>query len=178
VTANIPDPDVNTVEQLRARLRKAGESYMADQFEQKKMSLASEQMALRLDQAVPEQLVEAMAHSMLDELRQQMESQDQTMEDFMKSQHLTEEQLHEDALKQAADMLRQGFALDAVFRHEGLVLDDDDKREALHAIAPGQEDEAEESLNEAGYFFTVEETAQRLKAGKHILSQADVTVNE
>lgn len=178
VKENIPDEDCNTVAQLRERMRKAGEAYMADQLEQKKMSLAAEQMALRLDQAVPDELVDAMAHSMLDELRQQVESQKHTMEEFLQEQHMTEEQLHDEVSTQARDMLRQGFALDAIFRHEGLELAEEDLMEALHAIAPGQEEEARASLDEAGYTFTVEETAQRLKAGKHILAQANVTVNE
>lgn len=176
VAANIPDDNCNTVEQLREGLRQAGNLYKSNTFEETKTNAATSEMAKRLVGTIPADIIESMRDEMMEELAARMEAEGMTMESMAASRGLTEEALRLDAEREAEVILREGFALDAVFRQAGLDIDDADMQAAFHAIAPGQEDEAEQQLRASGYLFTVEETAQRIKAGKYILDHATVNV--
>jgi len=178
VKENVPDPAIDTVAELRVRMRRAGEEYKAEQFEQYKMSMTTAEAAKRLSGEIPADMVAAMKRSMMEELQGRLQSQGMTVAQLLEQQGMTEDQLEYDAERNAVEMLRQSFALDAVYRHDGLEIGDEDVMAALSAIAPGQEKEAEASMRESGYLFTVEETARRMKAGKHILEQAKVKVSE
>lgn len=176
VAKNISDDKCNTVEELRTHMREAGFRYKASQFEQDKLNMAVDEMAKRLEAEVPQDILEAMADSMMKELSQQMAQQQKTLQQMAEEEGITLDQLRDQIKDQAKEMLRQGFTLDAYFRHAGMAIDEHDIQRAIHAIAPGQEEEALESMKDSGYMFTVEETAQRLKAGIDILDKADITV--
>ena len=176
VAANVPDDTVNTVEQMRAAIRKSGEQQKAADFENYKLSVAAAKIADRLERDVPSDVIEAMAQSMMNELHAQAASQGIAVDELLDAHGMTEEAMAQNAHAEAAGMLRQGIALDAVYRHEGLSVEEQDRKAALHAIAPGEEDEAEEQLAASGYLFTIEETAQRIRAGRYILEHAKVTV--
>lgn len=178
VRKNVPDPDCNTVAELRERLVIAGQQHKSQQFTQYKMSLASSKMMERLDLQIPDDMLDAMVQGMIDDLRGQLESSGKTFEGFLKARNLTEDALRADARAQSDAMLRQAVTLDAVFRHEHLEATEEDRKAALSAIAPGNEQAAYEQMKETGYLFTIEESAQRLKAGAYILAQAHVKVNE
>ena len=176
VKSNINDPKVTTLAQLRDALRESGIAYKNSRFEEEKLDKAAEGMAARLSGDVPDDMVTGMRDSMIDELGARLDADGMTIDSLLKQRGMTIEELRADAEAQARTMLRQGFALDAVFRHENLSIDDSDIADALHAIAPGDEEAARKSMVESGYMFTVEETAERMKAGQWILDHANVTV--
>lgn len=176
VRDNIPDPQIDTVEGMREALRKAGEQYKLAEFEQYKVAVGAAELAKRLTTAVPSDIIDAMANSMISELRAQATAQGTTIAAVCEERGMDEAEMKREARDEAASMLQQGLALDAVFRHEGLAIDEQDRAAALHAIAPGSEEEAEAQLNASGYAFTIEETAQRLRAGRFILEHARVTI--
>ena len=176
VRDNIPDPQVNTVQGMREALRKAGEQYKLAEFEQYKVAVGAAELAKRLTSAVPADIINAMADSMISELRAQAVAQGTTISAVCEERGMDEDAMRREALDEATSMLQQGLALDAVFRHECLSIDEQDRAAALRAIAPGSEEEAEEQLCASGYAFTIEETAQRLRAGRFILEHARVTI--
>lgn len=176
VAEHIPDTEVNTVEQMRAAIRQSGEQQKSANFESYKLSVAAAQMSTRLVEDVPGDIIEAMASSMMSELAGQAANQGISVDEMLFQHGMTEKIMAERAREEAEGMLRQGLALDAVFRHEGLSVEEQDRKAALHAIAPGAEEEAAEQLAESGYSFTIEETAQRLRAGRYILEHAEVVV--
>lgn len=145
-----------------------------DVTEDYKLSLAAACMSERLAQEVPADVIDAMADSMMAELRDQAAGQGVSVDDMLAEHDMTKTDMEQRAHEEAEGMLRQGLALDAVFRHERLVVEDQDRAAALHAIAPGAEDEAAEHLEESGYAFTIEQTAQRIRAGRYILEHAKV----
>ena len=176
VALNFPDPEINTVARMREAVRKQGEQFKSAEFEQYKLSVASAEMAKRLVGEVPADIVKAMAASMIDELRAQAQAQGTSIEDVCEARGMTEDAMLDEARDEARQMLQQGLALDALYRHEKLSIDEADRAAALHAIAPGSEEAAEAQLNASGYAFTIEETAQRMRAGRYILEHAHVTV--
>lgn len=176
VAKHIPDDAINTVEQMRSAIRKAGEQQKSADFENYKLSVAAAEMAQRLEEEIPADVIEAMSDSMMGELRAQAANQGVTVDDLLSEHGMTEDDMVKRAREEAEGMLRQGLALDAVFRHENLSIEDQDRTAALHAIAPGAEEDAAKQLEESGYAFTIEETASRLRAGRWILEHAEVTV--
>lgn len=177
VEKNVPDPDCNTVSQLRDRLIIAAQQHRNQEFTQYKMSLASAKMMERLDAEIPDDMLDAMARNMVAELRGELERQGRTLDAFLQARNLDEDGLFANAREQSNAMLRQAVTLDAVFRHEHLEVTEKDRKAALSAIAPGNEEAARAQMEETGYLFTIEESAQRLKAGSYILACADVKVN-
>ena len=62
------------------------------------------------------------------------------------------------------------------FRHEGLELEVDDLKHALTAMAPGQEEEVFDQLQNAGRAFLLKEGASRMKAANWAMDNAKITV--
>ena len=176
VAKHIPDPEVNTVERMRETVRKTGEQYKSAEFEQYKLSVAAHELSKRLVDSVPTDIIVAMAESMINELRAQASAQGSSLAEVCQQRGMDEDAMMQEARDEAQAMLMQGLTLDAIYRHEGLSIDDADRAAALHSIAPGSEDAAEAQLRASGYAFTIEETAQRLRAGRYILEHAHVTV--
>lgn len=164
----------NSVADLRAHLRAAGEKYKADAFAQQVQEQALDDLAQRIVDPVPEETVEAVADSMMGELANQIAQQGLTLQEFVVQRKVTLDQMRDDARARARSMLVQGAVLDEVFRHEGLALQDGDIDAALAAIAPGVESKARESLERNGFMFTVEETARRMRAMSAIMEHVDV----
>ncbi len=178
VKENIPDDACNTVAELRDRLREAGERYMNDQLEQDKMNQAVMAMTRNFTAQIPDDIVASTKHDFIESFKAQLAAQGKKLEDVLEQEGATEDQFEYDMETQARSMLTQGFTLDAVFRHAGLEVDDDDMKEAIRSMAGDNAEEAERQLRETGRLFAVTEAAERLKAGKHILDQAKITVTE
>ena len=80
-------------------------------------------------------------------------------------------------MMQIREVLVQGFALDAVFRHENLSLNDDDILAACSAMNPGADPrQTRQQFEQSGRGFALRETAERMKANRFALDQATVHV--
>lgn len=164
----------NTVADLRAHLREAGRVFKAEEREHKKQELAMEQMIARATSEVPAETVDAVAENMIGELVNQLAMQGLSIQEFVVQSGNTLDAIKDNARVQARSNLTYGAVLDAYFRHENLQVTEEDMQEALAAIAPGIEQEARDSLEKNGFMFTVEETAQRIRATRAIMDAAIV----
>ena len=82
-------------------------------------------------------------------------------------------------MMQAREMLVQGFALDAVFQHEGLSLTEEDLEAACAAINPSMNPkQVRKQFEQTGRGFALRESAERLKANKWALDRAIVRTPE
>jgi trigger factor len=82
-------------------------------------------------------------------------------------------------MMQTRQMLVQGFSLDSVFRHEGLVLNDEDIEAACHAMNPQVNPKRlRQELEQNGRGFVLRETAERLKANKYLVDHANITYTD
>lgn len=98
--------------------------------------------------------------------------------DFMLEQKTDEKQIRASLAAQAEAQLINGFVFDAIFRHEGLELEVDDLKHALTAMAPGQEEEVFDQLQNAGRAFLLKEGASRMKAANWAMDNAKITVED
>lgn len=166
----------STVDELREKLRETGERYKRDEFEHKKQNDAIAELARRMEGDIPDDLVNAVAEGMMAELVSQLSAQGITVEQFAAQRNTTDEQIRDDARRQARENLIQGAVLDSYFAHECKELEEGDIEGALSVIAPGMEEEALRAFKANGFMFTVTETAQRLRATCAIMETAIVDV--
>lgn len=95
------------------------------------------------------------------------------------SQNGGEQQINMMLMLQTREMVVQGYALDAVFRHENLGLSEDDIDEACHMMAPNANPkQVRQQIESEGKNFVLRESAERLKANKWVADHAKVTVQE
>ncbi len=131
-----------TVEQFRQRVRR----YLAD--EQRKKSgerrerLAVEELSHRLMGTIPDALIESARNEIEASFVSDLTASGVTLTQFLNQQGMSERQYQMTMMMQARESLRQGFALDVLYRHVQTPIDDAARERALSLLAPGHEEEA------------------------------------
>ncbi|MEG0759571.1 MAG: trigger factor, partial [Raoultibacter sp.] len=67
------------------------------------------------------------------------------------------------------ETLVQGFSLDALFRHENMVVTDEDILEACKLMNAQQPEMARDQMQQSGRGFALREIAERMKANQWLL---------
>ena len=116
----------NSVAQLRESLREAGMKHKQQELERLVVAKATVQFAERLTAPILDETIEAVTDNMVGELVNQLAQQGLTLQDYVVQRKITIDAMRDDARKQAVANLRQGAVLDAIFRHEGMELTDEE----------------------------------------------------
>lgn len=162
-----------------ADMRKSIEDNLAKQREKQhedaKRQAAAAEAASRFQGSIADEVYEAMTRSLMTNLRADVARQGMKFEDFIEQQG-GEQQFNMMMMLQTREMLVQGYALDAVFRHEGLVITDDDLTEACAEMGGGQTNPkmVRSQLEDSGRGFVLREAAERLRANKWLVEHAIV----
>ena len=98
-------------------------------------------------------------------------------EDLFAAQGVSESQFMLQMRTRAAAILRQGLALDALARHEGLALEPADISRALRSISQGDEGQTMKMLEMNGRTYQLREAALRAKA-RTLLAERAVCTGE
>jgi trigger factor len=170
VEANMPQ--LKDVEGLRAEVKKQGINYKTQQLEDAKFALVASELAKRFKGSIADEIYEYTQSQQVQNIRQQLKAQGKSLEDWMKEQGIQEQQLSMELMLQTREILRQGFALDALARHMGLTVEEDDIQEALKRMAPGQEDKARQEIVGTGRAYMLTEAALRTKANIWLMDTA------
>jgi trigger factor len=128
--------------------------------------------AKRLEGKIPDLYYEHSQSDLMGSLQYQLQRQQMTFEQYLAQQGMDENQFNMLLMMQAMGVLRQGFALDAIFRHLNEPILDEDLEYALSQLAPGHEEEARKEFDERNTWFVVHEVAERLKAHKWAMEHA------
>lgn len=145
------------------------------QYEGMKLQIAASELAKRFKGRIDDAVYEAMRSSLLANLQGQLQQQNVPFEQFVQSQG-GEQQFGMFMMMQTREMLVQGYALDALYRHEKMTLTDADLDEACQAMNPQNPAGARRDMEESGRGFALREAAERLKVNKWLLEHAEVTV--
>ena len=162
-----------------ADMRKSIEDNLAKQREKQhedaKRQAAAAEAASRFQGSIADEVYEAMTRSLMTNLRADVARQGMKFEDFIEQQG-GEQQFNMMMMLRTREMLVQGYALDAVFRHEGLVNTDDDLTEACAEMGGGQTNPkmVRSQLEDSGRGFVLREAAERLRANKWLVEHAIV----
>lgn len=166
-----------------ADMRKSIEGSLVKQHEKQhedmKRQAAAAEMASRFQGRIADEVYEAMTRSLMNNLRTDIARQGMKFEDFVEQQG-GEQQFNMMMMLHTREMLVQGYALDAVFRHQGLVVTDEDITEACAEMGNGQSNPKmiRSQLEDSGRGFVLREAAERLRANKWLVEHAIITEKE
>lgn len=145
------------------------------QYEGFKMQMAAAELAKRFQGRIADAVYESMRENLLTNMRAQLQQQGIPFEQFVESQG-GEQQFGMLMMMQTREMLVQGYALDALFRHEKMTLTDEDLDAACRAMNPQNPKAARREMEESGRGFALREAAERMKANQWLLEHAEVKV--
>lgn len=162
---------------LRGSIKERIEKGRMNEYENYKRQVAASELAKRFTGRIADEVYEAMQQTMLMNMRGELQQQGMTFEQFVE-QNGGEQQFNMMLMMQIRETLVQGYALDALFRHEGLVVTGEDLEDACRLMNPQNPQMARQQMESSGRGFALREIAERMKANKWLLEHAEVTVAE
>lgn len=171
-------PMYKTVEELRNDIRSNLERRDREQYEQYKRQLAVTALVDRFEGKIADEVYESARDNLMRNINMGLQQQGMSWEDYVK-ENGGEHQVNMLIMLQVREMVVQGYILDAIFRHEGMTLTDEDIDEACRMMVPGANpQQVREQVKREGKGFVLRESAQRLKANKWLADNAKVTYQE
>lgn len=171
-------PMVGGLDALRSDIRRDIEGATRAQYDAFIRQLAAAEAAKRFEGKIDDEVYESARANMIDTIRHQLQQENKTWESFVE-ENGGEQQFSMMLMLQIREMLVQGFALDAIFRHENLTLSDDDIEAACLAMNPQIPPKTlREQMTKAGQGFALRETAERYKANNWLVEHADITYQD
>lgn len=169
-------PMYKNLDELKAEMTKGIEKQARAEYDAYVRQLAAQELIDRFQGKIPDEVYEHTRDQMLSDIQMSLQQQGMTWDEFL-DQNGGEQQVSMMLMMQIRQMLVQGFALDAYYRHHGLSITDDDILEACRAMNPqANPQQMRKQTIDAGRGFALREIAERLKANNHLVEHADITV--
>ncbi len=143
-----------------------------NQHEVLKLQTAASELAKRFNGHIGEEVFNFTQRSLLDNLEDALARRGMSLDKYVQEQG--ERPFELSLMTQVHDTLAQGYALDALFRHENLEIDEDDLNEAAASMSPSNPAEIRRSIEEDGRGFALRELAQRIKANHWLVEHANI----
>lgn len=167
-------PGASTVEGFRAMIRDNVTMRGRADYDKLRSEAALGALTQRLPEMdLPEVYTEYARAGLLQNFSTALSRQGMSQEEFYNAQGVTSTQFMIQMSNRARDVLRQGLALDALARHEGMQVTEEDLKTSLKAMAPSGVDEARKMLTMNGRLYQLHEMAMRAKARAHLLDHAE-----
>ena len=171
-------PLVRGVSALRGRMKEQLYYQGKQQYDEFVQQMAASELAKRFQGRIADEVYEAMQDNLMENLRASLQEQGMTFEQFVQQQG-GQQQFSMMMMMQVREMLVQGYALDALYKHEKLSLTDADIEAACAAMNPQQNPKKiRKQMEDAGRGFALREAAERLKANKWLVEHANITIVE
>lgn len=166
-------PAAKTLENFKHLIRSEFEKEYRVEYENMKRQRATAELAKRYTGGISDEAMVSMQQVIIGNLRAQMQNEGKNFDEYI-DENGGEQQFNLMTMMQSKDTLAQGYALDALFIHEGLSLTDDDIREACKSFDPENPDMIRKQMEYTGCGFMLQETASRLKASKWLVESAQI----
>ena len=147
------------------------------QYDDYVRGMAASKLSERFKGKIDDAVYEAMRDNIMSNLRQSLEQQDMTFDDFVE-QNGGRQMFDMQIMLQTRQNLVQGFSLDALFRHEGLIVSDEDINEVCAMINPRNPRATRREFEDNGRNFALREIAERLCANKWLVEHANITYKD
>jgi len=142
---------------------------------------ARKALAERLEGEVPEQMVETAREQIKRDFVSGLEAREMNIEQYMEVTGYGIDQIDADIAKQAEDSVREELALEALFRHLGYEVTDDDIDEAVREMAGAAEadpQELREKWEAAGVMSVLTEQIMHKRSIGWLMDEANVGIIE
>ena len=168
-------PGIESLEQLRAEVEEKIRSQHEDDFQRSAQMLAGNELAKRIVGDIPDLIYGVAMKEARENLNWKLQSENQTLDEFLAAQGMTQEELSNALMLQVRTQLNRQFAMNAYAKHKGLVVEEDDLNAFFESIAPGNANIAHADFNRDGRIYAARCAALRLKAAKRAVEEADIT---
>lgn len=174
VKANMPM--YKGIDELRRDMGSGLERQARAEYDSYVRQMAAAELATRFEGKIADEVYEHMRDQMVANIRMDLKQQGMTWDQFVE-QNGGEQQFGMMLMLQVRQMLTQGFALDAYFRHEGMSITEEDLIEACRAMNPQMNPQQMiKQAETAGHMFALRESAERLKANNDLVAKAEIEV--
>lgn len=168
-------PWYSSAEMLRGDIRRNIERSYRMEYDNYARTVAASELAKRFQGKIQDEAYENTRNALVENIRRSVQAQGMEWDKFIE-QNGGEQQFGMMLMLQTRETLVQGFALDAVYRHEKLTLDDKDIEKACEAMNPqANPKQTRKQFEENGHGFALRESAERIKANEFILKNANIT---
>jgi FKBP-type peptidyl-prolyl cis-trans isomerase (trigger factor) len=171
VSENIPG--ATSVPELRELLRQNALAFKRDEQQEYVAYAASSELARRLVGEISDEVFDLTQNDLLSALQKNLAAQGRSLIEFVQSQG-GDRAFSAHMRQQTIEVLRQGFALDALARHLELTVTAADLEDAFARMAPGHEDIAYLDFQQTGRMYIMEEAALRIKTNLHLVETARI----
>ena len=166
-------PMFKNIKEAKEFVKHSEEKYQTDYYNTYMRGLASAKVANLVEGEIPEDIFREYRKLVLAKMEADLRAAGNNVEEFKKQiGGITEFEKHVDA--QTRNMLYQGYALDAVYRHFGLKYSDEDIITACREINPERPLDLRASLMESDYRDNLIESAERICAGNYLVENAKI----
>ena len=170
-------PMYKGLEDLKADIRKNVNAEALRRYEDYQRNTAASELSKRFKGSISDAIYEATMRETQTKLRQRVQAQGMTWEQFCEQQG-GEQQLGMMLMVDTRQQLVRGYALDAYYRHEGLSYTEEDLDEVCFAMNPRNAKMTRKRMEDSGFGYALRESAERLRACKHLVEHANITYNE
>lgn len=170
-------PFYRSVADLRQMVRQSMEREARAQQTALGCRAAAAELAKRFEGHIDDDIYESMQKTVFSRITQQLQEQGKSFEEY--AQEVGEQMANMQVMMETRQALREGFALDAVFRHEGLELTEEDMEFWCREMYPDKEPrQTRLAMERSGQGFMMKEAASRLKANRWVYEHAHITWEE
>lgn len=167
-------PAFEGVSGMRDAIRANIEKQARSSYDMQLRQAVARELSGRLEGPIPDEAYEQMMGQLRAGIEMDLKSQGKTWDEFAE-ENGGEGQMRMMLLMQARDILGQQYALDAVFRHFDLKLEDDDLDKACLSMNPQANPQMlREQIEASGHGDILRELAERNKANEFALQQAKI----
>lgn len=153
VWARSTKPGIESLEQLRAEVEEKIRSQHEDDFQRSAQMLAGNELAKRIVGDIPDLIYGVAMKEARENLNWKLQSENQTLDEFLAAQGMTQEELSNALMLQVRTQLNRQFAMNAYAKHKGLVVEEDDLNAFFESIAPGNANIAHADFNRDGRIY-------------------------
>lgn len=158
-------PGAHDVESFEKLVEENVTSHARADYEKLKVEAASSALAKRLPTfEVPDMYYDYVRAGLLQNVSAALDRQGMSKEELYSAQGITEDQFMIQMKVRAQEVLRQGYALDALARHEKFEASEKDLEQAAATISPREKDKVRKMLEMNGRTYQLREMATRMKA--------------
>lgn len=170
-------PGVSSLEEFRDLLRKELTKSYQPEYEEMLRQEAASELAKRYTGGISDEAIAAMQQTIIGNIQDKMRQKGSNLDAYI-NENGGEEQFNISILEQSKEILAQGYALDALFLHEKMVLTDEDIFESCKTFDPEHPDMIRKQMEFTGYGYMLRETAERFKASQWLVDNAELLLPE
>lgn len=161
------------VGELRARIRERMAVQAGDERRHYLNYLAASKLAERFEGHIPDAAYEAVREQLQAELEDSARQAGMGRDEFLQEQGMNEQQFGVRMILEAHERLAQSIALDAMARHLGFEVSEQDLEEFYKVQAPaGHEGEYRRKIEQSGHMYLARQGALRLKTSTYLVENA------